>query len=127
MHVKYVDDQTSSRRCSVEVKGDTSGLCSGSQVVKVSDCGGRVMSSSPVPLRACRVGAQCTLNLSIAQTFSRWCDVVPSGYGHELVAGVSRVGVLEPRKNHRVEVVWRGGINSGVSSSLDRGSKLRDQ
>ncbi|GFT23995.1 hypothetical protein TNCV_2062791 [Trichonephila clavipes] len=31
------------------------------------------MSSSPVPLKARRVWERCTLNLSIAQTFSRWC------------------------------------------------------
>ncbi|GFT89516.1 uncharacterized protein TNCV_4387721 [Trichonephila clavipes] len=34
------------------------------------------MSSSPVPLKTCRVGARCMLNLSRAQTSSRWCGVV---------------------------------------------------
>ncbi|GFX01620.1 uncharacterized protein TNCV_3971201 [Trichonephila clavipes] len=45
-------------------------------VVKVSDHGRYVISSSPVPLKTRRVGVRCTLNLSRAQTFSRWCGVV---------------------------------------------------
>ncbi|GFX40998.1 hypothetical protein TNCV_2216961 [Trichonephila clavipes] len=36
---------------------------------------GLVMSSSPVPLKTRRVGQRCTLNLSRAQTSSRWCVV----------------------------------------------------
>ncbi|GFV06587.1 uncharacterized protein TNCV_2949091 [Trichonephila clavipes] len=58
----------------------------GSPVVKVSDHGRHVTSSSPVPLKTRRVGQRCTLNLSRAQTSSRWCGVV----------------------------VWRGGASSGV-------------
>ncbi|GFT00808.1 uncharacterized protein TNCV_3114711 [Trichonephila clavipes] len=34
------------------------------------------MSSSPVPLKNRRVGQQCMLNLSRAETSSRWCGVV---------------------------------------------------
>ncbi|GFU68129.1 uncharacterized protein TNCV_247931 [Trichonephila clavipes] len=34
------------------------------------------MSSSPVPLKTRRIGQRCTLNLSRAQTSSRWCGVV---------------------------------------------------
>ncbi|GFV69198.1 uncharacterized protein TNCV_3518201 [Trichonephila clavipes] len=45
----------------------------GSPVVKVSDHGRRVMSSSPVPLKTHRVGQRCTLNMSRAETSSRWC------------------------------------------------------
>ncbi|GFW72949.1 uncharacterized protein TNCV_830721 [Trichonephila clavipes] len=48
----------------------------GSLVVKVSDRGWHVTSSSPVPLKTRRVGARCTLNLLRAQTSSRWCGVV---------------------------------------------------
>ncbi|GFX14995.1 uncharacterized protein TNCV_4897631 [Trichonephila clavipes] len=48
----------------------------GSPVVKVSDHGRYVMSSSPVPLKTRRVGERCTLNLSRAQTSSHWCGVV---------------------------------------------------
>ncbi|GFT29779.1 uncharacterized protein TNCV_4891771 [Trichonephila clavipes] len=48
----------------------------GSPVVKVSDHGRHVMSSSPVPLKTRRVGQRCMLNLSKAETSSRWCDVV---------------------------------------------------
>ncbi|GFU21399.1 uncharacterized protein TNCV_891431 [Trichonephila clavipes] len=35
-----------------------------------------VTSSSPVPLKTRRVGQRCTLNLSRAETSSRWCCVV---------------------------------------------------
>ncbi|GFS47321.1 uncharacterized protein TNCV_4862771 [Trichonephila clavipes] len=58
----------------------------GSPVVRVSDHGRYVMSSSPVPLKTRRVGQRCTLNLSRAETSSRWCG----------------------------EVVRRGGASSGV-------------
>ncbi|GFU66592.1 hypothetical protein TNCV_3335731 [Trichonephila clavipes] len=34
------------------------------------------MSSRPVPLKTRRIGEQCTLNLSRAQTFFRWCGLV---------------------------------------------------
>ncbi|GFV15559.1 uncharacterized protein TNCV_4835851 [Trichonephila clavipes] len=37
---------------------------------------GLVTSSSPVPPKTHRVREQCTLNLSRAQTSSRWCGVV---------------------------------------------------
>ncbi|GFW71236.1 uncharacterized protein TNCV_536541 [Trichonephila clavipes] len=48
----------------------------GSPVVKVSDHGRHVMSSSRVPLKTLRVGQRCTLNLSRAETSSLWCGVV---------------------------------------------------
>ncbi|GFX09879.1 uncharacterized protein TNCV_3565571 [Trichonephila clavipes] len=48
----------------------------GSPVVRVSDHGRYVMSSSPVPLKTRRVRQRCTLNLSRAETSSRWCGVV---------------------------------------------------
>ncbi|GFX18606.1 uncharacterized protein TNCV_3310671 [Trichonephila clavipes] len=48
----------------------------GSLVVKASDHGRHVMSSSPVPLKTRRVGQRCTLNLSKAETSSRWCGVI---------------------------------------------------
>ncbi|GFS55293.1 uncharacterized protein TNCV_1626331 [Trichonephila clavipes] len=48
----------------------------GSLVVKVTDRGWRVLSSSPVPLKTRRVRKRCTLNLSRAETSSRWCGVV---------------------------------------------------
>ncbi|GFT93505.1 uncharacterized protein TNCV_1852521 [Trichonephila clavipes] len=37
---------------------------------------GFITSSSPVPLKTRRVGQRCTLNLSSAETSSRWCGVV---------------------------------------------------
>ncbi|GFX27498.1 uncharacterized protein TNCV_4995531 [Trichonephila clavipes] len=58
-----------------------------------------VTSLSPVPLKTRRVGQRCTLNLSRAETSSRWCGVV---------------------------VRRGGGVPAQVSStSLDHGSKLR--
>ncbi|GFY26111.1 hypothetical protein TNCV_354281 [Trichonephila clavipes] len=48
----------------------------GSLVVKVSDRGWQVMSSSPVLLKTRRAGERCTLNRSRAQTSSRWCGLV---------------------------------------------------
>ncbi|GFU67175.1 uncharacterized protein TNCV_3676101 [Trichonephila clavipes] len=39
------------------------------------------MSSTPVPLKTRRVRQRCTLNLSGAQTSSRWCGVVASRGG----------------------------------------------
>ncbi|GFY22872.1 uncharacterized protein TNCV_2181331 [Trichonephila clavipes] len=37
---------------------------------------GLVTISNPLPLKTHRVGPRCTLNLSRAETSSRWCDVV---------------------------------------------------
>ncbi|GFX57875.1 hypothetical protein TNCV_3068421 [Trichonephila clavipes] len=48
----------------------------GSLVVKVSDHGRHAMSLSPVPLMTRRKGQRCTLNLSRAETSSRWCGAV---------------------------------------------------
>ncbi|GFY25666.1 uncharacterized protein TNCV_2487861 [Trichonephila clavipes] len=45
-------------------------------MVKVSNHGRHVMSSSPVPIKTRRVGQQCTLNLSRAEMSSYWCGVV---------------------------------------------------
>ncbi|GFW23448.1 hypothetical protein TNCV_3805451 [Trichonephila clavipes] len=45
----------------------------GSLVFELSDRGWHVTSSSSVPLKIRRVGERCTLNLSRAQTSSRWC------------------------------------------------------
>ncbi|GFX05516.1 uncharacterized protein TNCV_3434201 [Trichonephila clavipes] len=56
----------------------------GSPVVKVSNHGWHVMSSIPVPLKTRRVGQRCTLNLSRAETSSRWCGVVVRRGGCQL-------------------------------------------
>ncbi|GFW68036.1 uncharacterized protein TNCV_1617971 [Trichonephila clavipes] len=48
----------------------------GSPMVKVSDHGRYVMNLSPVSLKIRRVGQRCTLNLSRAETSSRWGGVV---------------------------------------------------
>ncbi|GFY34236.1 uncharacterized protein TNCV_2505391 [Trichonephila clavipes] len=47
-----------------------------SLVVKVSDSGWHVTNSSSVPLKTHRVGDLCTLNLSRAQSSSRWRGVI---------------------------------------------------
>ncbi|GFW38260.1 uncharacterized protein TNCV_4707551 [Trichonephila clavipes] len=43
-----------------------------------------VTSSSSVPLKTRRVGQRCTLNLSRAETSSRWCGVVVRRRGCQL-------------------------------------------
>ncbi|GFT36499.1 uncharacterized protein TNCV_3672041 [Trichonephila clavipes] len=48
----------------------------GSPEVRVSNQGRYVMNLSPVPLKTRRIGQRCTLNLSRAETSSRWCGVV---------------------------------------------------
>ncbi|GFX55319.1 uncharacterized protein TNCV_3968731 [Trichonephila clavipes] len=75
----------------------TSSRGCGSPMVRVSDHGRYVMSSSPVPLKTRRLGQRCTLNLSRAETSSRWCGVVGR----------------------------RGDAAQMSSTSLDHGSKLR--
>ncbi|GFX30358.1 uncharacterized protein TNCV_1964641 [Trichonephila clavipes] len=67
----------------------------GCPVVKVSDDGRHVMSSSLVPLKTLRVGQRWMLNLSIAETFSCWF------------------------------LVRKGVPAQASSTSLDSGSKLR--
>ncbi|GFW53602.1 IQ motif and SEC7 domain-containing protein 1 [Trichonephila clavipes] len=47
-----------------------------SLLVMVWDCVWLVTSSSSVPLKTRRVGQRCTLNLSRAETSSRWCGAV---------------------------------------------------
>ncbi|GFU79544.1 transposable element Tcb1 transposase [Trichonephila clavipes] len=47
----------------------------GSKVAKVSDRGWLVTNSSRVIQNISRVGKRCTLKMSRAQTFSRWCGV----------------------------------------------------
>ncbi|GFV51005.1 uncharacterized protein TNCV_2540931 [Trichonephila clavipes] len=51
---------------------------------KVTDHGRHVTCSSPVPLKTCRVGERCTLNLPRAQTSSSWCGVVVRRGGCQL-------------------------------------------
>ncbi|GFX25398.1 uncharacterized protein TNCV_1423831 [Trichonephila clavipes] len=43
-----------------------------------------ITGSSPVPLKTRRVGQRCTLNLSRAETSSRWCGVVVRRGGCQL-------------------------------------------
>ncbi|GFW43598.1 uncharacterized protein TNCV_4769501 [Trichonephila clavipes] len=91
MHVKSVEAQTSSRLCDGKVRRRSVVVCSAfvpnatclalsgdhdNLVVKVSDHGWLITSSSPVPLKTRRIGERCMLNLSRAETSSRWCGVV---------------------------------------------------
>ncbi|GFX81845.1 hypothetical protein TNCV_2570451 [Trichonephila clavipes] len=57
----------------------------GSLVVKLSDRGWLVTNSSPVSLKIHRVAERYTLNLSRAQTFSRWCEEGGASSGVVLV------------------------------------------
>ncbi|GFV38403.1 uncharacterized protein TNCV_4958461 [Trichonephila clavipes] len=54
---------------------------------------GLVTSSSPIPLKTHRVGDRCTLNLSRAQTSSRW-------YGVVVRKGSAQLGQLRCRPRH---------------------------
>ncbi|GFY33918.1 uncharacterized protein TNCV_4596261 [Trichonephila clavipes] len=56
----------------------------GSPVVKVSDHGRHVTSSTPVPLKTGCVGQRCTLNLPRAETSSHWRGVVFKRGGYQL-------------------------------------------
>ncbi|GFV15604.1 uncharacterized protein TNCV_4836301 [Trichonephila clavipes] len=90
-----------------------------------------VTSSSPVPLKTHCVGQRCTLNLSRAETSSRWCGVVvrrglqglsPMDFRSrgmsKLMVGVfeSRVQLLVSRKTCRVE--WLMHFKSVESSNV---------
>ncbi|GFV79944.1 uncharacterized protein TNCV_1217121 [Trichonephila clavipes] len=74
-------ESTASKTTTLQI-GDRADQCSarmrgcGSPVVKKSDHSRHVMSSSPAPLKTCRVGQRWMLNLSRAQTSSHWCSVV---------------------------------------------------
>ncbi|GFV83399.1 uncharacterized protein TNCV_3055461 [Trichonephila clavipes] len=65
-------------------------VCEHNQVVAVAEwsrnriVAGLVTSSSSVPLKTHRVGQRCTLNLSRAQTSSRWCGVKVEREGCQL-------------------------------------------
>ncbi|GFT01373.1 hypothetical protein TNCV_3215041 [Trichonephila clavipes] len=68
--VRYIDDILFGKKILNLTLGRSS------LVVNVSDRGWLVTSSSPVPLKNRCVGERCTLNLSTAETSSRWCGVV---------------------------------------------------
>ncbi|GFV02025.1 calcitonin gene-related peptide type 1 receptor [Trichonephila clavipes] len=63
-----------------------------------------VTGSSPVPLKTRRVGQRCTLNLSRAETSSRWCGVVDDISGSSPAAVV--LGRPPPTFLTAVPVVW---------------------
>ncbi|GFX91828.1 integrase catalytic domain-containing protein [Trichonephila clavipes] len=69
-----------------------------------------VTSSSPVPLKTRRVGQRCTLNLSRAETSSRWCGVV----GQTLSLGKDKLFAI------RSELGWiiGGKANSSGQNSF---------
>ncbi|GFV43150.1 uncharacterized protein TNCV_1573961 [Trichonephila clavipes] len=52
-------------------------------------------SSSPVPLKTHRVGQRCTLNLSRAETSSRWCGVAVRRGGTTSVGKSSHNGLYD--------------------------------
>ncbi|GFX87941.1 uncharacterized protein TNCV_4374061 [Trichonephila clavipes] len=67
----------------------------GCPVVKVSYHGRNVMSLSPLPLKTRHVGQRCTLNLSRAETSSRWCGVVVRREGCELRCRLRHLTVFQ--------------------------------
>ncbi|GFW75520.1 uncharacterized protein TNCV_4427031 [Trichonephila clavipes] len=83
----------------------------GSPVVKVSDHGKHAMSSSPVPLKTRRVGQRRTLNLSIAETSSRWCGVVVRRGGAS--SGVFHV------TSSRLKITWSVAKSPRVAEQCD--------
>ncbi|GFW68597.1 hypothetical protein TNCV_529511 [Trichonephila clavipes] len=61
------------------------------------------MSSSSVPIKTRPVGQRCTLNLSRAETSSRWCGVVVRRDGCQLSCQViySQFGVAIHQNDHQ--------------------------
>ncbi|GFV63125.1 transposable element Tcb1 transposase [Trichonephila clavipes] len=82
----------------------------GNPGVKVSDHGRHVMSSSPVPLKTHRVGQRCTLNLSRADTSSRWCGV---NYHTHLEEEYANYRKPPDGTDHNNESVREGYIRNG--------------
>ncbi|GFV96988.1 uncharacterized protein TNCV_4352001 [Trichonephila clavipes] len=66
-----------------------------------------VTSSSPVPLKTRRVGQRCTLNLSRAETSSRWCGVVV------------RRGGCQLRCRPRFKITWSIAKSPRVAEQCD--------
>ncbi|GFT08184.1 hypothetical protein TNCV_3481351 [Trichonephila clavipes] len=84
----------------------------GYQVVKVSNHGWPVSSSSPVPQKTRRVGQRCTVNLSRAEMSSRCVRaLVPQKFSvEEELMHVKHVEVKSPH----VGVVWKFGRGAQV-------------
>ncbi|GFV42771.1 transposable element Tcb2 transposase [Trichonephila clavipes] len=66
--------QSMRRRCEATIATGVSNTKSSQ--ANASDHGRHALSLSPVPLKTHRLGQRCTLKLSKAETFSRWCGVV---------------------------------------------------
>ncbi|GFU60241.1 uncharacterized protein TNCV_4249421 [Trichonephila clavipes] len=73
----------------------------GSPVVKISDHGRHVMSSSPLPLKTRRVRQRCMLNLSRAETSSRWCGVVVRRGSYQLRCRPRHLTMVQNYMVHR--------------------------
>ncbi|GFU06575.1 hypothetical protein TNCV_1301911, partial [Trichonephila clavipes] len=67
----------------------------GSPVVRVSDNGWHVMSSSPEPLKTHRVGQRCTLNLSRDETSSNGRLLSASVFSEMLFAHGTEILLIE--------------------------------
>ncbi|GFW37937.1 hypothetical protein TNCV_4631381 [Trichonephila clavipes] len=82
------------------------------------------MSSSLVPLKTRRVGKRCTLNLSRAQTSSRWCGVVTQGI---IGRGSLVVKVTDScPARHELEPSTAEDPTSGVKNGRSLQGKLAD-
>ncbi|GFW24221.1 uncharacterized protein TNCV_1847801 [Trichonephila clavipes] len=73
----------------------------GNLVVKASDRSSLATSSSPVPLKTHHVGERCTLNLSRAQTSTRWCGVVVRRRGCQLRCRPRHLIMVQNYEVHR--------------------------
>ncbi|GFW84907.1 uncharacterized protein TNCV_681951 [Trichonephila clavipes] len=70
-----------------------------------------VTGSSPVPLKTRRVGQRCTLNLSRAETSSRWCGV---GVREGVPAQVSSTSL-----DHGSKITWSVAKSPRVAEQCD--------
>ncbi|GFS91907.1 uncharacterized protein TNCV_1930871 [Trichonephila clavipes] len=73
----------------------------GNLLVKLLDRDWRIMRLSPVRLKIRRLGKRCTLNLSRAQTFSRWCGVVVGRGGSQLRCCPHHLTMVQNDEVHR--------------------------
>ncbi|GFW04983.1 uncharacterized protein TNCV_597771 [Trichonephila clavipes] len=78
-----------------------------------------VTSSIPVPLKTRRVGQRCTLNLSRAETSSRWCGVVVRERGCQLRC--------RPRHLTMVQITWSVAKSPRVAEQCDVNLKSINQ
>ncbi|GFU62184.1 hypothetical protein TNCV_2474151 [Trichonephila clavipes] len=81
------------------------------------------MSSIPVPPKTRRVGQRCTLNLSRAETSSRWCGVVVRRGGASsglILQGVAEFDRQTQRDDSRQHKNDKSPLNMGSQTTFNR-------